>query len=137
MRHLILHRGLVLLAGFILCLHTIFPHVHVGEGSETEVAVFSEESAETRSLLDVLYELVTADLGEEHLENFTPASSEVAMVVLVLPPALLPLTPWSYPGHLLVANESHTKEVIALPPLLPEEADLVRQCPLRGPPAVG
>ena len=137
MRHLMLHRGLVLLAGFILSLHTIFPHVHAPDGNETTTVVFSEASAEARSLLDVLYDLVTADLGEEHLENFTPANSDGTTVVLALPPAYLPPATPLFSGNLLTENQNKTREVIPPHLLLPDEVDLVRQCPLRGPPAVG
>lgn len=137
MRQLILHRGLVLLAGLILCLHTVFPHVHGSDGNVVASVVVKEKPAEDRTFLDVLFELVTADLGEEHLEHFTQTDGNGVVVVLALPPAITPAVPAFLSAHKPESDQTIFQPIIVYHPLLPEEEALARQRPLRGPPSVG
>lgn len=137
MRQLTIHRGLVLLAGLILCLHTVFPHVHGPDGDVVATVVAKEKPAEDRTFLDVLFELVTADLGEEHLEHFTQSDGNAVVVVLALPPAVTPPEQTFLSADQQVGNQIIFQPLIAYHPLLPEEEALVRQRPLRGPPFVG
>lgn len=134
MRHLMLHRGLVLLAGFILCLHTVFPHVHAPHGAE-EALVFAEKPSNERSFLDVLYDLVTADLGEEHLEHFTPADSDANLSALALSPTA-PLGSYFFTAaDQSIPPHQHRKQILTYHPLLPDDEMSILDRPLRGPPA--
>lgn len=125
-----------MLAGLILSLHTVFPHVHAPHGEQGEVVVFAEQPDTERSLLEVLYELVTADLGEEHLEHFAPADVDGALV-LSIPPAIPLARLLSSVRDQVVAPQKDLQEIIAYHPLLPDEAAFIRQRPLRGPPTAG
>lgn len=130
MRTLLLHRGIILLAGLLLSLHTLLPHVHVSQSGQLSTISFGERSPSSRGLFDLLSGLVHGDLGQEHLENFTKDQSDLGIVKadLVTASAIFVAQPlvsnkeWS--SQFLVSQES-------LPPI---DAGLSLQHPLRGPP---
>lgn len=64
-------RGLLLLSGLILLVHTLVPHVHGPHFLASGQTILAETPA-SPSWLDVLAGLVDTDMGEEHLEHFSP-----------------------------------------------------------------
>ncbi len=137
MRYRPFHRGLVFLAGLMLCLHSIFPHVHAPHGDDGAVVVFAEHSGARPSFFEVLVDLVTADLGEEHLEHL--AATDVDLDLSPLLPASTMLWPAGFPfGDASQPGPQNViQEILAYHPLLPEDEVFARQRPLRGPPSVG
>lgn len=87
------HRGFLLLAGLLLCLHSLVPHVHGpvrnSSGEETVESIPSSDG----TLLGLLQDFVTdTDLGEDHLEHFS-ADHDVTLdfeITSFSPLALLP-----------------------------------------------
>jgi hypothetical protein len=137
MRNQFFHRGLVLIAGFIFCLHTIYPHVHSSDGVEEELS-FTQATTDARSLLDLLCSLVEADLGEEHLEHFTASDLDASSLVVAVPSVVIhPPVTFYLPVVAPAADQIKGLRVVNDHPLLPDDKFLLCQRPLRGPPFYG
>lgn len=93
MKATLFHRGLLLLAGLLLSLHALVPHVH-GYDQPGSVELRTETNSEgTTNLLSFLQDFFTdTDLGEDHLEHFsTDHNINLDLQVpAVLPPAVWP-----------------------------------------------
>ncbi|WP_020567365.1 hypothetical protein [Neolewinella persica] len=87
------HRALLLLAGLLLSLHSLVPHVHSGH-SDSSGEVSAEIIPGTNGdLLGLLQNFFTnTDLGEDHLEHFSSDNHATLdlEVIALLPPADLP-----------------------------------------------
>lgn len=127
-------RGLLLLSGLILTLHTLVPHVHgAQQHSLPETAALTPAPVNANSWLSFLADLVDADMGEDHLENFSPEKS----LDLELPISVVPAT---IPPALFAERYLYSTDTALLPeeqPSVPApfltEAHL-RRIALRGPP---
>ncbi len=77
-------RSCLLLAGLILCLHTVVPHVHGEQAGVT---------GQPYGLVDILKDLLGSDLGEDHLEHFSSGQDlDLSVdVVAALPPFAQPV----------------------------------------------
>lgn len=84
-------RGLLLLSGLMLVVHTLVPHVHGAHFlSSGETRVGSSEEGQN-DWLAVLTDLVDAEMGEDHLEHFSPEKTvDFALVVTTFVPTLPP-----------------------------------------------
>lgn len=109
MRFTHFHRGLLTLAGLLLSLHSLVPHVH-GEQllavNGTSINHIPGQSVDLFGLLQDLF--ANSDLGEDHLEHFSldhDASVDLELVVF-LPPAILPpVTSLPTPASSLVRRQ--------------------------------
>ncbi|WP_273445072.1 hypothetical protein [Neolewinella agarilytica] len=93
MRYSPFHTTLLLLAGLLLSLHSVVPHVHgLPCGKPGEVTA-GHIPASGGDLLGLLQDFFTnTDLGEDHLEHFS-ADHDVTLdlaFTATLPPATLP-----------------------------------------------
>lgn len=65
-----LYKGLLLLPGLLLTLHTLVPHVHGGESVSSSIPAADVPGERSLSVKDLLGKLIESDLGEDHLEHF-------------------------------------------------------------------
>lgn len=88
------HRGLLLVAGLLLSLHSLVPHVHADHCLGSGEITAKEIPASENGLLSLLQALFTSsDLGEDHLEHFAADHDSVLDLDIIasLPPALSPV----------------------------------------------
>lgn len=129
-------RGLLLLSGLILTLHTLVPHVHAAhQHLSSEATVLSPAPANTDSWLSFFTDFVDADMGEDHLENFSPEKSIDFELVIPMLPATLP--PALFAERYLYSTDTALPRAAwcPAPELFITEAHL-RGIALRGPPAM-
>lgn len=126
-------RGLLLLAGLILTIHTLVPHVH-GAHFITPGETSTSTNHETPfGWLDLLTDLVDADMGEDHLENFSPEKTiDFTLVV----PTFLPTLPSALFAERFLFQPETAVRVEQAPSPSPQIKEVfLRQVALRGPPA--
>ncbi len=131
MRSLLLHRGIIFLAGILLCLHTLLPHVHANFTAGTDALSMGTRPEVNHSLLDLLSGLVEGDLGQEHLENFTQGKADLEVVKTIIAPAAAPLP--STPDFTTIAPATGTGFFLTAAASLQDPGYPGLQ-PLRGPP---
>jgi|GEM_PF-3138290 len=95
------HRGLLLLAGLLLSLHSFVPHVHGDHPGDSGQETAKNTPPPQPDLLTLLQNIFTdTDLGEDHLEHFA-ADHDTTLdleISALRPPAALP------PAIVLVAS---------------------------------
>jgi len=133
MQRSLFHRGLVMLAGLLLCLHTVIPHVH-GElhPSQQPLEISGNTSCVDAGILYLIKDLLSSDLGEDHLENFTPDFTKDLSIVAFLAPAIMTTV---FPNHHpIVPSVTSAQQVASYLADLPPDDPVVGQEPSRGPP---
>ncbi len=128
------HRFPVLLAGFLLCLHTVVPHVHqlrltAGQRIERCDVLLPVNG----QWLGLLRGVIGADMGQGHLEHLSvdraeatlPVAPAEALALARQLPEWPPFPPMAQ-RLLRLSPTSHPK--------WPPEGDYCRATPLRGPP---
>jgi|AntRauTorckE5430_2_1112549.scaffolds.fasta_scaffold00957_5 hypothetical protein len=128
-------RGLLLLSGLILMAHTLVPHVH-GPQAFMPAATSIDQAQQTPSgWLDVLTDLVDADMGEDHLEHFSP---EKTVDFVLLLPNIVPALPSAlFAERFFLQPEAATERITRHYATGPELKDVhLRAIALRGPPAM-
>lgn len=130
-----LRQGLLLLAGLLLTIHTVVPHVHGSPFSDASVPMAIQPPPALTGWLGILGDLVSGDMGEEHLEHFAP--EKIDQLALSLTPTLQDFPPsplyWSSPP---VSVCSSSKIRIVAPPDLIIASDYQQFFAARGPPTV-
>ncbi len=121
-----------MLAGLLLCLHTLMPHVHAEVFLQPGEITLAEAPNPGHSLFDLLSGLVQGDLGQEHLENFTEEQPDALLAKTFFAPAAAPLLLYPTPPKPLVGVLSAGRAHQEL--LLPKSVALQLSCPQRGPP---
>jgi hypothetical protein len=89
------HHTFLLLAGLLLSLHSLVPHVHGPEWAGPEEPIAYNAPAPNNNWLSLLQDFFTnTDLGEDHLEYFSPSQDLLLEfeleLVSILPPVELP-----------------------------------------------
>ncbi|MFK8163965.1 MAG: hypothetical protein AB8H12_16080 [Lewinella sp.] len=127
------HRGLVMLAGLLLCLHTAIPHVHgVVHSNEQPIEISGNSSCVDAGLLHLIKDLLSSDLGEDHLENFTPDFTKDHSILALLAPTTITAF---FPNHYLVLpSVTSAQQVASYLADLPPDDPIVGLEPSRGPP---
>jgi len=129
-------RGLFLFSSLLLLTaHTLVPHVHSSPFLDTGKTSVGVKSEKDRNWLDVLADFVDTDMGEDHLEHFSPEQGldldlTIPAIVPTFPPATLAV-------RMLVEQEEPRKYSgwnFRGPPLL--RSALMRVSSLRGPPTL-
>lgn len=87
------HRTFLFLAGLLLSLHSLVPHVHGSSYAAPGETVALQAPSLNSDWLALLQDFFTeSDLGEDHLEHFSPGQ-DLAYdlgIVSLLPPTALP-----------------------------------------------
>lgn len=128
-------RGLLLLSGLILTVHTLVPHVHGPQHVSTgEVSIGSDQEKAT-GWLAMLTDLVDVDMGEDHLEHFSP---EKALDFVGLVPNIVPIQSGMFfsDRYLLQPETALLKVEQERIPRLKARDVYLHQVPLRGPPVM-
>lgn len=127
-------RGLLLLSGLILTVHTLVPHVHSAHFVSPGETSISQTQDGPTDWLDILTDLVDADMGEDHLEYFSP--EKTVDLVLVVPTIIPTLPPALFAERFLFQPQTavRVEQDPAPGPKLKEV--FLRQVALRGPPAM-
>ena len=134
MQRNLLHHGIVLLAGLLLCLHTVIPHVHGSLHPSTLLVAEAGEQTNCvdEGLLRLIKDLLSSDLGEDHLENFTPDLNKDFSVDIALP---LPDLTAPFPVlNVGLAEVTSARQVSSYLANLPPDDPVVDLASTRGPP---
>lgn len=104
MRYPPFHSTLLLLAGLLLSLHSVVPHVHGIPCSSPGEVTTNNTSAPKGDILSLLQDFFTnTDLGEDHLEHFS-ADHDVTLDLAIT--ATIP--PTAFPAIVSVARKEPT-----------------------------
>ncbi len=129
------HRCFVLLAGFLLCLHTFVPHVHrMQHAGDVRIERGELLVPGQGPWLGLLRDVIGTDMGQGHLEHLSvdrPQLEVPAAPAVTAAPRLLPGWPSAVPmarGMLRVSAYSW--------PEWPPDDFYPRTLPLRGPPTL-
>ncbi len=129
-------RSFLLLSGLILLVHTLVPHVHAAHFTERGVPTTYAQQNVHANWLGVLAGLVEADMGEDHLEYFSPEDApDFSLAVPVFSVALLP-TPSGFASEspAVVVTARARRSELRTWEIIPGSR---RQATPRGPPTVG
>lgn len=122
-----------MLAGLLLCLHTAIPHVHGTLHSNSQsVEISDKSSCVEEGVLHLLKDLLSSDLGEDHLENFTPDLQKDLNGTTYISPAVL-LAPFPVLNHVLAEITSARQAATYLASLPPDDP-VINAGLSRGPP---
>ena len=133
MRIIIIHRTFLLLAGLLLSLHSLVPHIH-GSEDVTEVTVKTTGTLdENGNWLNFLQDFFTqTDMGEDHLEHFSPGqdlSLELDLIASV-PPVILPTIVLAPPAENVFIRRNRVFRSWCFPPAsIYPDADATRGPP--------
>lgn len=128
-------RGLLLLSGLILTVHTLVPHVHGVQHVSTSETGIGADKEKSTDWLALLTDLVDAEMGEDHLEHFSPQKT-LDFVELV--PGIVPVLSSAFfaDRYLLQPETAVLKVEPERSAWLKTKDVFLRQFPLRGPPAM-
>ena len=136
MKSRISHRSIVLLAGFLLCLHTFVPHVHrMRHAGEHRIERGDLLVPGQGAWMLLLRDVIGTDMGQGHLEHLSvdrppldfPSAPAVTADLLRLLPDWPPVVP---------AAQRLLRRSPASHPKWPPEDAYTRAIPLRGPPSL-
>lgn len=134
MRQRNFHRFCILLAGLLLSLHTLVPHMHLAGRAAVADLSLETPAQDAGNIFGFLQTLVGSNLGQGHLEHFVQdhelpgTSTEIAPAAA---PPVLPLAnfaPYSLPVAL-------RRQRVFLHHLFPPDGRFDAPTALRGPPA--
>ncbi|MBC6996768.1 hypothetical protein QWY85_04405 [Neolewinella lacunae] len=129
-------RNFLLLSGLILLVHTLVPHVHTDHITERGVPTLCSRQNAHANWLGVLAGLVEADMGEDHLEYFSPEKAPGFSLAAPAFSAALPPIPSCFVSEVAAGfvpdRVRHSEQRT-----WPLQAGSRRQASPRGPPTVG